>query len=196
METVVLDACVLYPAPLRDFQLALRDVFRARWTNEIHDEWIRNVLKNRPDLKIENLERTRDLMNSHVRDCLVKGYKSLIPGISLPDPNDRHVVAAAVKSGATIILSFNIRDFPSRELRRHHCRAIHPDAFLLGLLRQAPHSILVAAKSHWSRLKNPPKTFDEYCDALERCGLKETAAIFRIRRDEIIDLGDGYSPGR
>lgn len=78
--TAIFDACVLYPAPLRDFlmNLAITDLFRARWTDEIHDEWIRNVLRNRPDLTNERLQRTRDLMNSHVRDCLVSGYQDLI----------------------------------------------------------------------------------------------------------------------
>jgi hypothetical protein len=71
--TVIYDACVLYPAPLRDFlmRLALIDLYRARWTDMIHDEWMRNVLKQRPDLKLEHLERTRALMNAHVRDCLI-----------------------------------------------------------------------------------------------------------------------------
>lgn len=78
--SVLYDACVLYPAPLRDFlmHLALTDLFRAKWTNQIHDEWIRNVLKNRKDLTIEILDKTRQLMNSHVRDCLVEGYQDLI----------------------------------------------------------------------------------------------------------------------
>jgi hypothetical protein len=67
--TVIYDACVLYPAPLRDFlmRLPLTDLFRARWTDMIQDEWTRKILKNRPDLKAEDLERTRSLMNSHVR---------------------------------------------------------------------------------------------------------------------------------
>lgn len=67
------DACVLYPGPLRDLlmHLALTDLYRAKWTDEIHDEWIRNVLANRVDLTKEMLERTRSLMNRHVRDCLV-----------------------------------------------------------------------------------------------------------------------------
>jgi hypothetical protein len=89
--TAIFDACVLYPAPLRDLlmNLAITDLFRAKWTDEIHDEWIRNVLKNRPDLTKERLQRTRDLMNSHVRDCLVCGYQDLIPSLTLPDENDR-----------------------------------------------------------------------------------------------------------
>jgi hypothetical protein len=94
--TVVYDACVLYPAPLRDFlmRLALTDLFRARWTDMIHEEWIRNVLARRPDIEPAALERTRSLMNAHVRDCLVSSFEHLIPSIDLPDPDDRHVVAA------------------------------------------------------------------------------------------------------
>jgi hypothetical protein len=70
--TALYDACVLYPAPLRDLlmHLAPTDLFRAKWIDQIHQEWIRSVLASRPDMKREQLERTRDLMNSHVRDCL------------------------------------------------------------------------------------------------------------------------------
>ena len=81
--TAVYDANVLYPAPLRDIlmRLALTDMFSARWTDDIHDEWIRNVLESRPDLTREQLERTRGLMNANVRDCVGEGYQSLIPGL-------------------------------------------------------------------------------------------------------------------
>ena len=79
--TALFDACVLYPAPLRDLlmHLALTDLFRAKWTDAIHDEWMRSVLESRPDLSRERLQRTRDLMDAHVRDCLVAGYEELIP---------------------------------------------------------------------------------------------------------------------
>jgi hypothetical protein len=75
--TVVYDACVLYPAPLRDLlmHLALSDLYRARWSDMIHDEWMRNVLANRPDLNREQLNRTCQLMNAHVRDSLVTGFE-------------------------------------------------------------------------------------------------------------------------
>jgi hypothetical protein len=71
--TVIYDACVLYPAPLRDLlmQLALTELFRARWTDRIHDEWTRNVLKNRPDLTVAQLNRTRSMMNAAIEDALV-----------------------------------------------------------------------------------------------------------------------------
>jgi hypothetical protein len=87
----LLDACVLYPAPLRDFlmHLTLLDLFRARWTEAIHEEWMRNVLAQRPDLKPAQLLRTKELMNAHTRDALVEGYEGLIETVRLPDPNDR-----------------------------------------------------------------------------------------------------------
>ena len=100
--TAVYDACVLYPAPLRSFlmYLAVTDLYHARWTNDIHEEWMRNVVKDHADIPREQVERIRDLMNVHVRDCLVSGYESLIGGLSLPDPDDRHVLAAAILCGA------------------------------------------------------------------------------------------------
>jgi predicted nucleic acid-binding protein len=112
------DACILYPAPLRDLlmQLAVSHLFSAKWTNEIHEEWMRNLLENRPDLRREQLERTRNLMNAHVQDCLVTGYEELIPVLTLPDPKDRHMLAAAIRSGSNVIVTFNLKHFPENEL--------------------------------------------------------------------------------
>ena len=96
--------------------LALSDLFRARWSNDIHEEWIRNLLEDRPDLTRERLERTRDKMNSHIRGCLVTGYEPLIAGLTLPDPDDRHVLAAAIRASAEVIVTFNLKDFPPVQL--------------------------------------------------------------------------------
>jgi len=179
--TVVYDACVLYPAPLRDFlmRLALTDLFRARWTDLIHEEWIRNVLAQRPDLKPEDLERTRTLMNAHVRDCLVTGFEHLIPSIELPDPDDRHVVAAAIHSGASLIVTFNVRDFPHDQLKRYNLAAQHPDDFVFDLLDLHPAQVCEAAANHRRSLKNPPKTGDEYLDTLLKQGLTQTVGLLR-----------------
>jgi predicted nucleic acid-binding protein len=124
--TALYDACVLYPAPLRDLlmQLALSGRFRAKWTNAIHDEWIRSLLRERPDLKPEQLERTRTLMNAHVRDCLVGNYESLISSLSLPDPDDRHVLAAAIRARADVIVTFNLKDFPAEALEKRKVRGV------------------------------------------------------------------------
>ena len=113
--TAIFDACVLYPAPLRDLliQLATTELFRARWTDEIHGEWISSVLRDRPDLKRAALEQTKKLMNAAVLDCLVEGYEYLVPSIELPDAADRHVVAAAIHGHCDAIVTFNQRDFPA-----------------------------------------------------------------------------------
>ena len=78
---VVYDACVLYPAPLRDLlvQLATTGIFRAKWTELIHDEWTRNLLIKRPDLNANRLARLRVLMNENVSDSLVADFEDLIP---------------------------------------------------------------------------------------------------------------------
>src|SRR4051812_49290832 len=88
--TVIFDACVLYPAPIRDLlvELATKDLFWAKWTDEIHEEWISNLLANRKDLSREQLDRTRSTMDKAVPDCLVTGYEALVPTITLPDPKD------------------------------------------------------------------------------------------------------------
>ena len=87
--TVVYDACVLYPAPLRSLlmYLAMTGLYRARWTNDIHEEWMRNVQRDYPDVTRQQAERIRDLMNAHIVDCLVTGYETLIPSLALPDPD-------------------------------------------------------------------------------------------------------------
>ena len=136
----VYDANILYPAPLRDLfiRIAQAGLVLGRWTETIHDEWIRNVLKDNPHLSAERLARTRNLMNEAVRDCLVTGYEDLIASLSLPDPDDRHVLAAAIRAGAAVIVTYNLKDFPAETLARFDIEAQHPDDFLVGLLDQAP----------------------------------------------------------
>lgn len=176
--TVILDACVLYPAPLRDLlmQLALGDLFRARWTEQIHREWIRSVLKNNPHLQPKQLERTRELMNQHVRDCLVTDYETLIPALSLPDPDDRHVLAAAIHCGAGLIITFNGSDFPDAELAQFRIAAQHPDDFIVTLLDERPGEVATAAEIVRQRLKRDPKSVEEYLDILLRQGLPMTVS--------------------
>lgn len=159
--------------------LALTDLFRARWTNEIHEEWIRNVLKDRQDLTREQLERTRNMMNSHVRDCLVTGHQSLIETITLPDPGDRHVVAAAIKSGASLIVTFNLKDFPARDLALLDIEAQHPDEFIAHQIDLHVAKVIEAAANHRRSLRSPVKTADEYLDTLLNQGLVDTVKELR-----------------
>lgn len=179
--TVIYDACVLYPAPLRDFlmRLALTDLYRARWTDRIHDEWTRNVLKLRPDLRTEDLERTRSLMNAHVRDSLVTGFEYLIPTVDLPDADDRHVVAAAIHGGASLIVTFNLKDFPPDRLEPYNLAAQHPDEFIVDRLDLNAARVCEAAANHRRSLKHPPKTADEYLETLLKQGLTQTVGQLR-----------------
>lgn len=175
------DACVLYPAPLRDLlmQLALTNLFRAKWSNQIHEEWIRSVLRERPDLKREQLERTRELMNAHVHDSLVEGFEDLIPALRLPDPDDRHVLAAAIKARADVIVTYNLHDFPSAVLQDYGIEAQHPDEFLTHLIDLSPGAVCHSVRLHRQRLRYPPKTIGEYLDTLERQSLPGTVAYLR-----------------
>ena len=178
---VVYDANVLYSAPLRYFlvELALTSVFDARWTEEIHSEWMRNVLQNRPDMTLEQVTRTKNLMNAHVKNCLVTDYEELIPQLQLPDPGDCHVFAAAIRSQASLIVTFNLSDFPNEILAPYNIRAIHPDRFILRLLDINSDAVCQAAENQRLRLRNPPKTPDGYLETLINQGLSQSAARLR-----------------
>lgn len=159
--------------------LALVDLFRARWTNEIHAEWIRSVIESRPDLTIEQLTRTKELMNLHVRDSVVEGYENLIETLHLPDGGDRHVLAAAIHADADLIVTFNLRDFPNSALAPFALEAIHPDAFLVSLVESDEELFCLAAERQRESLKNPPKTREEFLQTLENQGLTETVGRLR-----------------
>lgn len=178
---VVYDANVLYSASLRDFlvELALTKLFDAHWTEAIHSEWIRNVLQNRPDLTIEQLTRTKNLMNSSVEGSLVTGYEEIIPQLQLPDPDDRHVLAAAIHSRSGIIVTFNLRDFPTNTLAQYDIQALHPDDFILSLLNFDSETVCAAAEKQRMRLTNPPKMPNEYLETLVKQGLPHSA--YRLR---------------
>jgi predicted nucleic acid-binding protein len=183
--TALFDACVLYPAPLRDLlmELALTDLFRAKWTNEIHDEWIRNLLKNRPDLTLERLQITRDKMNLHIQDSLVENYQSLIPSLTLSDQNDRHVLAAAICARADVIITFNLSDFPQESLEIYCIEAQHPDEFISHLIDLASPLVYKAIQEIQTRLKNPPRTINELLKTYEDLGLIKTVAALRFYQD-------------
>lgn len=178
---MVLDACVLYPAPLRDLlmELALAGLYKSHWTDAIHEEWIQAVLDKRSDLTREQLARTRELMDLHSDDAKVEGYEFLMAGLDLPDPDDRHVLAAAIHARADAIVTFNLKDFPSARLDRHGVEAIHPDDFITYQFDLNVPLVCEAAKRIRARLRHPPHTPDEYVDRLRSVGLPRTADRYR-----------------
>lgn len=175
------DACVLYPAPLRDLlmHLALSGLYRARWTARIHDEWMRNVLANRPDLTREQLERTRHLMDSSVPDCLITGYEGLVATLHLPDPGDRHVLAAAIMCNAGAIVTFNLKDFPESALEPYGITAQHPDEFIEHAFGINTAAVIAAVRDHRVSLTQPPKSVDELLDGYLKQGLATTVGLLR-----------------
>jgi len=173
----ILDANVLYPAPLRDvlLQLAFAGFYQARWSAEI-EEWTRNLLAARPELA-ERIERTQAVMRRAVPDALVTGYAAQIPNLVLPDPDDRHVLAAAITAEAEIIVTFNTRDFPAAALASHGLVAQHPDEFLQGFIATMPTQFMAVVRRCIGRLTNPPVTAAVYLATFRRLGLRETATF-------------------
>jgi predicted nucleic acid-binding protein len=179
--TVVYDANVLYPAPLRDLlmYLAMTDLFAARWSNDIHEEWIAGVLRNRPDLTRARLERTRRFMDKSVRNALVTGYESLISTLELPDPDDRHVLAVAIHANADVIVTMNLKDFPKATLSKYDLIAQRPDDFVMRLVEMDADAVLRAITLQQQSLKKPAKTMKEFLETLEQQGLKKVTAWLR-----------------
>lgn len=168
--TVVFDACVLYPAPLRDvlIEVGMQGIFRPRWTDDIHDEWISHILADRKDITPEALARTRKLMDSAIPDCLITGHRSLVEGLHLPDADDRHVLAAAIIAKAAVIVTYNTRDFPAKILDPYGIEAQHPDDFLVYQFDLAQGAVCQAIKRLRARLKKPPMDVQAYLDCLTR----------------------------
>jgi predicted nucleic acid-binding protein len=175
--SVIYDACVLYPAPLRDclLRLALTDLFKARWTDQIHAEWMGALLRD-GKFSAEKLAKVRDLMDANVRDAKVEGYESLIEALQLPDPNDRHVLAAAIRCNADAIVTFNLKDFPRDALAPYGIDAIHPDDFIYYQIDMAPARCCSAFKSQRLALNNPSVDVDVILATLQRQQLPQSAS--------------------
>lgn len=169
----VYDACVLYPFQLRNLlvQCAADRLVEARWSDDIHDEWMRNLLAKEPRLTRTRLEATRDLMDRVLPQARVTGYEARIPAITLPDPGDRHVVAAAAEAGASVIVTWNVRDFPAAELRRHGLRKLTPDGLLTALYEEDPDTVAASVENARRNLNLSRVSKAAYLEVLQRQGL-------------------------
>jgi predicted nucleic acid-binding protein len=171
--TAFFDANVFYGARLRSLVLyaAQTKLFRARWSDMVHDEWVRNLLMNRPDLKPESLVKTRELMNSAVPDCLVSGFEPFMQCLDLPDPDDRHVLAAAILARADVVVTFNLKDFPAATLEGFRIHTKHPDAFLMDAFSLGADEIAEAVLNDFMHYRTPPLSFDSYRESLAEAGI-------------------------
>jgi predicted nucleic acid-binding protein len=178
--TAILDANVMFPVNVFDIlaQFCIEGLFTAKWSQDIDDEWTRNLLESRADLTQDQVFRRRDRQRIALPDWEVEKekYHSLIEAIYLPDLNDRHVLAAAIAGHADSIVTFNIKDFPNQTLDQYDIEAIHPDDFICHQLDLMPYQALTAIKHIRSRLKNPPFTADDLLDSYKRSGLIATVS--------------------
>jgi hypothetical protein len=178
--TALLDANVLYSVAISDalMEVAATGIYAAKWSKAIDDEWVRNLAKNKKRAEADFHTR-RDSMHDACPDWEVpeEGWRLIEPCLSLPDVNDRHVLAAAVAGHADSIVTINIKDFPSSILEPLGITALHPDEFLLQQLQLEPLVVLPAFKSMRACLKNPALTSEKFVDAMERNGLIQTAAF-------------------
>ena len=178
---VVYDANVLWGELQRDLliRVALAGLVQAKWSNMILDETFKTIKEKRPDLEEAKLDRTRALMCRALRDCLVCNYEPLIEALHLPDPDDRHVLAAAIKAGAQVIVTWNMDDFPQETLSAWGIEAKTPDDFMIDQLHLDAASVHGAIQQMADIRQNPPMTVADVIDALEHSGMIETAVMLR-----------------
>jgi len=179
--TVVYDANALYPMSLRDLlvRIGQTTLVRARWTAEIMDEWSRALVARRPDLETR-IQRTVQLMNGAIRDVLVTGYESLVPSLRLPDPGDRHVLAAAIRAGAQTIVTFNLGHFPREVLELYGIEAQHPDEFVEHLIDLGGRKLADIVATMAAEKRNPPMTAEDVAGSLEKAGLARSARLLTL----------------
>jgi hypothetical protein len=186
--TALLDACVLYPLAMTDalMSLATAGFFAAKWTTKIEDEWIRSLEKQRPDL-LGKLDVRRDSMREAIPDWEVpeSAWATLVDGIRLPDPDDGHVLAAAIAGHADCIVTANLKDFPIGILREYGIEAIDPDTFIINQWDLDPVNAIAAFKRMRARRKKPLSSPDDFAYALEIGGLPTTAARLRAAAELI-----------
>jgi predicted nucleic acid-binding protein len=176
---VVLDANVLFPAPLRDLLLRLSHarLFRVAWSEYILDETFMAVQRARPNLDSTRLQRTRNLMNLAFPEAMTP--PGSLDGYSLPDINDRHVLMTAVLSGSEQILTFNLKDFPLLATRPHGIVAVHPDEFLCELSDGQLLTIARVLAEQLADLRRGNVSMRTLLDRLERNGIPRTVALLR-----------------
>lgn len=160
-------------------RVAAAGLVQAKWTETILDETFRNLKTNRPDLDPDKLARTRTAMKGAIRDFLVVGYEPLIDAVQLPDPDDRHVLAAAIRAKAQVIVTFNLKDFPQETLAVWDVEAVHPDAFLEAQIDLNPQIVYAVLQRIADSCKKPPLTVADLLESLERTGLVASVAALR-----------------
>ncbi len=177
---VVLDANVLYPFRVRDALLRFTEagLFRTRWSPKILDEWKGSLLKRRPDLE-ESINQQLEAMAQAFPEACVTAGAYLIPSLTLPDPDDCHVLATAIVAGAEHIVTENLKDFPDDVLSPYGLSAISPDDFLTSTFELYPADALSTMRAMRLDYENPPFTPSEFIFDLQAKGLPKLASLLK-----------------
>ncbi|MGC6400293.1 PIN domain-containing protein [Sphingomonas sp. FW199] len=177
---MVLDANVLYPFRVRDALLRFAEagLFRARWSPAILDEWRRNLLASKPHLE-ESIDSQFEAIRNAFPESCVEGGQSLIDSLNLPDENDRHVLATAIRTGAEHIVTENLRDFPDDALAQYGITAVSADDFLSSTYELYPSEGLAALRTMRRAYRQPCLTPSEFIFDLQVKGLPKLASMLR-----------------
>jgi len=169
---VLYDANALYGNAQRDLliRIARAGLVQAKWTDEILAEMANARLRKNPGLTQENLDRLCQRMRDAVADCLVTGYEDLIDGLKLPDPDDRHVLAAAIRAHAQVIVTANLKHFPLEYLTQFDIEAKLPDDFVLDQLGINDSAVFSCVQQIADTRDRPPNTVLGILEELERSG--------------------------
>lgn len=172
------DACVLYSPAITDIvmEVAASGLFRPLWSPAVQDEWVRNVIANRPDLPPERVSARRLAMDTFMPASVVTGYGNLLADLTLPDPDDRHVLAAAIVGRADVIVTFNLADSPQHALGSYGLEAQHPDVFLNHQRTLDEPLFISSVKRIRSRLTGAAAEPEGYIENLRSLGLQVIAA--------------------
>ena len=152
-------------------RLGLAGLYRARWTTDISEEWVRNVNKKNPHISRDKLEKVSAKMNYAILDALIENYSYLISKLSLPDPNDRHVLAAAIHGKVDLIITFDLKDFPEKPLAPYRLRSVHPDEFLCDIFDMSPTKVLATLRTMREKRNRPALSARDFIEKLKRQGL-------------------------
>ncbi len=185
-RVALLDANVLFPFRKRDILLRFHHagLFRARWSERILDEWTLNLVGQKPHLE-RSVRSQRHAMTEHFTEALVTGYEPLIGTLELPDADDRHVLAAAIRCCAQFVVTDNLTDFPAEVLAQFDIEAIDADGFLSRTFDLYPSEALDVLRTLREAYDNPPFTPSEFVRDLATKGLCRLAARTGAHRNQI-----------
>jgi hypothetical protein len=183
--SALLDANTLHPAFLRGALLwfASERLFRPVWSAPILDEWQRSVQRRRPDMSETKIGSIRSLMLEHFPDAMVEGFEPVAHALTLPDPDDRHVLAAAIVGKCHGIITANLKDFPQDRVTPFQIEVVHPDDFIVNIVDIDPPKAMAACRAHRVAMTQTNPSPEDYLDRYRAANLVQAHARLNEMKD-------------